>query len=138
MRVLHVSIGLLLSCAATFAALPAQDAPKPAAPEKNEAAAKKDEVELKPELATLEQVFKRRAALHWLKASKETVDALAKVIDPASAAGIQALLANQVRYDELDYHFVEKARNCEQRILNQLRGEKFRGDCRVRTGGFAK
>jgi hypothetical protein len=103
------------------AAAPAKDA-------KEEKDGKKDEaVELKKELSTLEQVWKRRTALHWLKSSKETVEALSKVLDPTSASSIASLVKDDVRYDELQYHFVEKIRNCEQRVLAKLRNEKFRG-----------
>src|SRR5262249_50891438 len=79
------------------------------------------------EVSALEQVWRRRSAFQWLKQSKETLEALAKVIDPTSAASISGLVNDKVRADELEYHYVEKTKNCEQRILNQLRLDHFRG-----------
>jgi len=114
---------LLLVVACSTAAANGQSTP--AAASAPPASASVD-VDLKKELSTLEQVFKRRTALHWLKQSKETLEGLAKVLDPASLASIQALVNDRVRYDELQYHLVEKLRNCEQRVLARLRGEKFR------------
>lgn len=113
-------------------AAPPQAAPAQAAPAdaKKDAAAKPADdgkVDLRAEVAALEQVWKRRTAFTWLKKSKETLEALGKAIDPTSAASIQALVNDKIRADELEYHYVEKAKNCEQRILGQLRNDHFRG-----------
>jgi len=136
---MHLRLGssasfLLATVASALAlGLAPQSAPPtapPGKPEKPDAAAKPaadGKVDLKSELGQLEQVFKRRTALHWLKNSKETLEALGKAIDPASAGAIQALVNKKTSFDELDYHFVEKGANCEQRVLNHLRAEKFRG-----------
>ncbi|MSR48224.1 MAG: hypothetical protein EXS13_14395, partial [Planctomycetes bacterium] len=123
----------VVAAPATVALRAPQDAvpPNPAKPDAKADAAKPaadpSKVDLRSELATLDQVWKRRTALHFLKNGKELVEGLGKVIDPTSAQAIQALLNKKTSFDELDYHLVEKIANCEQRVLNHLRGEKFRG-----------
>jgi hypothetical protein len=109
------------------AAAPASDAKPEAKPDAKPDAKADGKVDLRAEVAALEQVWKRRCAFQWLKQSKETLDALAKVIDPTSAGSITGLVNDKVRADELEYHYVEKTKNCEQRILAQLRNDHFRG-----------
>ena len=128
LRALSLPAALLaLASAAGAAGFVPQEAPaKPAAAAKGEA--KLDaKVDLRGELATLEQVWKRRTALHWLKGNKELLEALGKVIDPVSAQAIGALVGSPPRFDELDYHYVEKQDNCEERLLASLRVDQFRG-----------
>src|SRR4029079_1114752 len=83
------------------------------------------EVDVKKECGVLADVFKHRTALHFLKNDKDAREAILKTIDPESAEQIKGLVEKDERFVELDYHFVEKIRNCEQRILNRLRLDKF-------------
>jgi hypothetical protein len=85
------------------------------------------EVDVKKECGVLADVFKHRTALHFLKNDKEAREAILKTIDPEAADQIKAIVEKDERFTELDYHFVEKIRNCEQRILFRLRADKFQG-----------
>ena len=85
------------------------------------------EVDVKKECGVLADVYKHRTALHFLKNEKEAREAILKTIDPEAADQIKGLVEKDERFTELDYHFVEKIRNCEQRILNRLRADKFQG-----------
>jgi hypothetical protein len=129
---------LFLSCAAvcsgqaTTQPSGAQDAPasQPAdagkvTPPSDKRASK--DVDVKKECAVLADVFKHRTALHYLKNEKDAREAILKTIDPEAAEQIKALVEKDERFTELDYHFVEKVRNCEQRILNRLRLDAFQG-----------
>ncbi|MFO0980282.1 MAG: clostripain-related cysteine peptidase [Planctomycetota bacterium] len=119
-------------CLATPGALTAQQPPPPASGEAAarpaEAANKAPkEVRIKEECGTLESVFRRRTALHYLKSEAEAKDAILKDIDPESAAQVRRLIDTDSTFKELDYHYLEKLRNCEQRILNRMRLDKFNG-----------
>jgi hypothetical protein len=85
------------------------------------------EVDVKKECAVLADVFRHRSALHYLKLEKEAREAILKTIDGESADQVKGLVEKDERFTELDYHFVEKVRNCEQRILNRLRLDRFQG-----------
>jgi hypothetical protein len=85
------------------------------------------EVNLKKECGVLEDVFRHRAALNYLKNEKEAREAIFKTIDPESANAIKSFVEREEGFTELDYHFAEKTRNCEIRILNRLRADKFQG-----------
>jgi hypothetical protein len=85
------------------------------------------DVEVKKECAVLADVYKHRTALHFLKLEKDAREAILKTIDPEAADQIKALVEKPERFTELDYHFVEKIKNCEQRILNRLRADRFQG-----------
>jgi hypothetical protein len=85
------------------------------------------DVDIKKECAVLEDVARRRSALRFLKLEKEAREAALKTIDPDSANAVRRLVENDQSYRELDYHFVEKIKNCELRILNRLRADKFQG-----------
>jgi hypothetical protein len=109
---------------APAASPPATDKP-PADPESEKKATK--EVRIKAECAVLEDVFRHRSALHYLKSEKEPREAILKGIDPESASQVRRLIDKDENFNELDYHFIEKTKNCEQRILNRLRIDAFNG-----------
>ena len=92
------------------------------------------EVDVKKECGVLADVYKHRTALHFLKNEKEAREAILKTIDPEAADQIKGLVEKDERFNELDYHFVEKIRNCEQRILNRLRARQVPGRRRPRRG----
>src|SRR5262245_11542147 len=106
---------------------PAAEPSKPAAakPEKEKEASK--EVRIKQECGTLEEDFRRRAALYYLKGEKDPREAILKDIDPESASQVRRLIETDRSFKELDYHYLEKIKNCEQRILNRLRLDRFNG-----------
>src|SRR5262245_20639119 len=85
------------------------------------------EVVIKKECGVLEDVYKHRAALHFLKNDKEAREAILKTIDPESANSVKSFVEREERFTELDYHFCEKIKNCETRILERLRSDKFQG-----------
>ncbi len=85
------------------------------------------DVDLRKECGVLGDVFRHRTALHFLRNDKEARDAILKTIDPESANSVRSFVEKDERFTELDYHFVEKMRNCEQRILNRLRADRFQG-----------
>ena len=87
----------------------------------------KEQVEIKKELQLLDKVFRRRLLLHYLKEEKEKREAVLKVLAPNSAASIKRLLEKESAFNQLDYHFLEKMENCENRLLSQLRRDKFQG-----------
>ncbi|MBI3845525.1 MAG: helix-hairpin-helix domain-containing protein [Planctomycetes bacterium] len=112
----------------------AKDAPAPAAAPPADKAAVKDaekkapkEIVIKAECGVLEDVFRHRAALHYLKNENEAREAILKGIDPESAGQVKQLIEKDEAFTDLDYHFLEKIKNCEQRILNRLRVDKFNG-----------
>lgn len=86
-----------------------------------------DEVSIKSECRVLEDVWRRRTALHYLRLEKEARDATLKAIAPESAGNVRRLVEDNESFTTLDYHFVEKMKNCEQRLLNRLRADKFQG-----------
>ncbi len=85
------------------------------------------EVVIKRELQVYEQVFQRRLALHFLREDRAARDQHLGELDPSSASSVQQLLDSDSSFRNLDYHFVEKRRNCEQRILARLRTDGFQG-----------
>lgn len=86
------------------------------------------EVDIRTECKVLEDVFRRRTMLHYLKSvEKEAKEAIFKSLDPRSSAAIKEIVEKEKNSIELDYHFVEKIKNCEQRILGKLRTDKFQG-----------
>lgn len=94
-------------------------------PENAQAATK--EVKIKSELGTLEEVFRRRLALLQLKNDKAARDAALKDLDPASAQQINQILDDNSMFTNLEYHYLEKIRNCERRLLHRLRADSFQG-----------
>lgn len=111
------------------ASQPAATAPAAAGP-KDEAASDKratKDVNIKKECGTLEEVFRHRAALQFLKNDKDARDAILKTIDPDSANAIRSFIDREEGFTELDYHFTEKIKNSEARILERLRSDKFQG-----------
>jgi cysteine peptidase C11 family protein/helix-hairpin-helix protein len=62
-----------------------------------------------------------------LQNEKEAREAIFKAIDPESAGQVKQLVEKDEAFTDLDYHFLEKIKNCEQRILNRLRADKFNG-----------
>ena len=118
----------LLSLVLAFSTLAAeeptpQEKPASKAVDPNE----KDRVEIKEELKLLDKVFRRRLLLHYLKEEKEKRDAVLKELAPDSATSIMALLEKESKFNQLDYHFLEKMDNCKRRLLTQLRRDKFQG-----------
>ncbi|MBI4882139.1 MAG: helix-hairpin-helix domain-containing protein, partial [Planctomycetes bacterium] len=110
---------------ALAAAQPAEEATPPApADDLTKAPA---EVVIKRELKVYEQVFQRRLAMHFLRDDAAARDALLADLDPSSASSIRQLAADESSFRNLDYHFVEKRRNCEQRVLARLRTDGFEG-----------
>jgi DNA uptake protein ComE-like DNA-binding protein len=85
------------------------------------------EVVIKKECGVLEDVFKHRSALHYLKNDKDAREAILKTIDPESANAVKSFLERDERFTELDYHYGEKIKNSEARILERLRSDKFQG-----------
>lgn len=110
----------------------AQDAPP--APETAKPEAAKDkldappkDVEIKAEMRLIEEVAKRRAAMHFLKNDPGARDAILKPLDPTSARNIRSLIESDENFTNLDYHFLEKVRNGENRVLAKLRKDGFQG-----------
>lgn len=99
------------------------------APAAEDASTDKDKpsVTIKKELKHLEQVSKRRMLLHYLKTNKTQRDAALKDLAPDSASQIKRLLERDKAFKQLDYHLQEKMANCEARLLNQLRKDRFQG-----------
>lgn len=131
---LRTTLTLVLVLAATAPTASSQiPAPAPASAEDGSKAAKPEDlkptkaVDIRKECKALEEVFRRRLALHHLKNAQDVREAVLKTIDPDSAASIKGLVDRDERFAELDYHFLEKIRNCEQRILNRLREDRFHG-----------
>ncbi len=85
------------------------------------------EVAVKKELKVLEEVFKRRAALQYLKGDKGARDQIVADLDPESAAAIKSLTDDDTVFTNLDYHFIEKMKNCEDRVLYRMRKDQFQG-----------
>ncbi len=85
------------------------------------------EVKIKSELATLDEVFRRRLALLHLKNDKAARDAILKDLDPASVQSINQLLDDTSTFTNLEYHYLEKVKNCEKRVLHRLRADGFQG-----------
>ncbi len=106
---------------------PATATPAPGAEKAEDLQKTSKEVKIKTELATLEEVFKRRLALLYLKNEKPARDAALKDLDPASTAQINQLLDDTSTYTNLEYHYVEKIKNCEARLLHRLRADSFQG-----------
>jgi hypothetical protein len=85
------------------------------------------EVGIQRELKVLEEVAKRRLALHHLKNDKGARDAILKDLDPTSSQNIQRLVDDTASFTNLEYHYLEKAKNCERRLLHRLRADAFQG-----------
>jgi hypothetical protein len=118
------------SAAAQATTQPSAPASQPSADGKVPPASDKKaskEVDIKKECGVLADVFKHRAALHYLKNEKDAREAILKTIDSEAAEQIKGLIEKEERFTELDYHYVEKVKNCEQRILHRLRADKFQG-----------
>lgn len=90
-------------------------------------AAPKD-VNIRRELKVMEEVYRRRLALNYLKnADKPARDAILKDLDPQSSAAITRLVDDVSSFTNLDYHYLEKIKNCENRLLHRLRKDEFQG-----------
>ncbi len=119
---------LLLVCIATTDAR-GQDASEPPRKSLDELDLTKatSEVELQHELKVYEQVYRRSLALHFLRVEKAGRGAVLDGLDPNSAGSIKYLADDETAFQNLDYHFIERRRNAEQRILAKLRKDGFRG-----------
>ncbi|MBI3817521.1 MAG: helix-hairpin-helix domain-containing protein [Planctomycetes bacterium] len=121
---LSISLARAQSPATQPASGPASSGPRDEAPSDKRASR---DVNIKKECGVLEDVFRHRAALQYLKAEKDAREAILKTIDPDSANAIRSIVDREENYTELDYHFTEKIKNCESRILERLRSDKFQG-----------
>ncbi len=86
-------------------------------------------VDLKAELSVLGDVFRRRMALLQLKKLQDD-DKLASMFPelPENVVDqIKSVVTDKETYKLLTYHYVERARNAEVRILQKLRKDKFEG-----------
>ena len=127
---LHIPLSAAQPPASDPVAPSQKPASEPATGPKQEAPSQKrasQKVDVKKECDVLEDVFRHRAAFHFLKNNKTAREAILKTIDTQSAGKVRLLVENEERFRELDYHFVEKINNCEQRILGRLRADKFQG-----------
>ena len=86
-----------------------------------------EEIRIRAECEAIESAFRRRTALHWLRGEATAREAILREADPQSAGSVRSLVDDERRFTELDYHFIEKIRNCENRILNRLRVDRFQG-----------
>jgi Clostripain family len=136
MRSSVARLGLLTGFAlfAPIALAQTPPAPTPGAPTLEKESEKKEDLlvapkdfKIKTELATLEEVFKRRLALLYLKNEKAAREPILKDLDPGSAQSIQQFLDDASTFTNLEYHFVEKMKNCERRLLHRLRADSFQG-----------
>lgn len=91
-------------------------------------AKKKVKVDLKSELNVLGNVFKRRMALIKLK-KVQGEDKLKEFFPdvPADVVNRIRSVTRDETYKLLTYHYVERAKNAETRILQKLRADKFEG-----------
>lgn len=85
------------------------------------------EVSLKKELKVYEEVFRRRLALHFLHDDGDARDEITSGLDPESASDIKNVATDETFFKSLDYHYLEKMRNCEKRVLHRLRKDGFQG-----------
>jgi DNA uptake protein ComE-like DNA-binding protein len=106
------------------AAAPAEPGPKGTPPSDKKAP---EQVDIRKESKVLEDVWRHRAALHFLRQEKDAREAILKTIATESARSVKHFVENEEAFTELDYHYVEKMRNCEQRLLGRLRADKFQG-----------
>ncbi len=86
-----------------------------------------EKVSIHRELLTYEEIFRRRLALHFLRADAAARNQILSGLDPSSKSAIERLVTNDRRFKNLDYHFIERRRNAEDRILAKLRRDGFQG-----------
>jgi len=126
---------LSIVCLTSWGLSPAVAAEEPAVDETpatkvadpNDKEEDKDPVKIKDELQLLGKVFQKRLLLHYLKDEKGQRDAVLKGLVSESAGAVKRLLEKDAEFKRLDYHFAEKVKNCERRLLAQLRKDKFQG-----------
>ncbi|MEN6335319.1 MAG: clostripain-related cysteine peptidase [Phycisphaerales bacterium] len=87
----------------------------------------KDQVKIKEELQLLGKVFQRRLLLHYLKDEESARTSVVDALASESGAAAKRLIEDDASFKRLDYHLAEKAKNCERRLLAQLRKNKFQG-----------
>lgn len=89
---------------------------------------KESKVDLKSELRVLGDVFKRRMALLKLKKAQDS-DKLKEMFPdiPEDVVNRIRSVTRDQTYKLLTYHYVERAKNAEVRILQKLRADKFEG-----------
>ncbi|MEN6428379.1 MAG: clostripain-related cysteine peptidase [Phycisphaerales bacterium] len=105
---------------------PAQE-PAAKVADPNEKAKDKDQVKIKDELQLLGKVFQKRLLLHYLKDDEGQRQAALKGLASQSAGAVKRLFEDDAEFKRLDYHLAEKVKNCERRLLAQLRRDKFQG-----------
>lgn len=86
-----------------------------------------EKVDLQRELKTYREIFRRRLALHYLRNEASARSQILSELDPVSKSTIKSLVENNRRFKNLDYHFLERRRNAEDRILAKLRLDGFQG-----------
>ena len=124
---------VLLSAGAPSAQEPAPSAATASAPAEPPKETSSDlqkagkEIDLKREISTIEEAWRRRTALHYLKENKEAAEAIFKTVDPQTVSTVKQVLEKSERFVEFDYHYQEKIRNAEARILARLRLDRFNG-----------
>lgn len=107
----------------------AEDSEDADAEEPSKDADEKNAIDLKAELGVLGSVYKRRMALLWLKhlQDEDKLDSMFPKTPDDVVSKIRSVVASESNYKQLAYHYVERARNAEVRILQKLRQDKFEG-----------